>query len=401
MPARAKARITEAARAFEEVEPESLDLTIVIPCLNEAGTIGVVVEKGLRSIRRLGLRGEVVVSDNGSTDGSIEIAARLGARVVHAPARGYGNALRHGMRAARGRMLIMGDADDTYNFEEIDAFVRRMQDGAELVMGTRLPPGRIMPGANPWLNRHVGTPALTFVLNRLFGAGIHDTNCGMRGILREKFLALRLQSEGMEFASEMVIKATLHELAIDEVPVTLYPDRRDRQPHLRRWRDGWRHLEFMLLHAPDQLLFFPGLMALLLGLLLALPVSLGPQRVLGHLFDFHLLFYGGTLVLMGLQGILGAILVRDVVGGVIMRPNRLASAVARSFSFGKGLVAGGALFTLGLALEGLVVALWLRSGLGHLNEPRRAVLGMLLMAAGSEIAVLSFLHAVLKKHAKS
>lgn len=380
---------------------DELDLTLVVPCLNEARTIGAVVGKSLSALARLGLRGEVLVSDNGSIDGSIEIARGLGARVVHCPDRGYGNALRFGMSQARGRWIIMGDADDTYNFEEIDPFVTQFRAGAEFVMGTRLPPGQMLPGANPWLNRHVGTPALTFVLNRLFGTGIHDTNCGMRGLTRSAFDRLDLKSDGMEFASEMVIKAALNRLRIAEVPVTLYPDRRDRAPHLRRWRDGWRHLEFMLLHAPDQLLFFPGALVAAIGLLLIIPVALGPRYVLGHLFDFHSLFYGGTGVLIGLQGIMGSILIRDVVGGIVMRPNRAASALSRWFTFGRGLALGGVLFAGGLALELLVVAIWIRAGFGPMSEPRRSVLGMLLMGVGVEIAVFSFLHGVLRRHLRA
>jgi glycosyltransferase involved in cell wall biosynthesis len=379
-------------------DADELDLTIVIPCLNEAATLPAVVEKGLSAIRRLGLRGEVLVSDNGSTDGSPQLAERLGARVVHAPARGYGNALRYGMANARGRWLIMGDADDTYHFGEIDPFIAELRAGADFVMGTRLPPGRMMPGANPPLNRYLGTPVLTFVLNRLFGTRIHDTNCGMRALTRACFDRLELQAEGMEFASEMVIKAGLHAVRMAEVPVTLYPDRRDRRPHLRRWRDGWRHLEFMLLHAPDQLLFFPGLVAIVLGLLLTVPVTFGPRVIAGRLFDFHYLFYGGTLVLVGLQGVLGALLVRDVVGGIIMRPNRLATALSRSFTLLRGFTIGGALAAAGLALEFAVLATWVQGHFGPMLEPRRSVLGMLLLAAGAEIAVVSFLHAVLRKH---
>ncbi len=375
-----------------------LDLTIVIPCLNEAKTLPAVIEKGLAAIARLGLTGEVLVSDNGSIDGSIELAERLGARVERCPDRGYGNALRYGMSRAAGRWIVMGDADDTYNFGEIDPFVVELRAGADFVMGTRLPPGRMMPGANPWLNRRVGTPVLTFVLNRLFGTRIRDTNCGMRALTREAFDRLGLRSEGMEFASEMVIKAGLHQLRMSEVPVTLYPDRRGRAPHLRRWRDGWRHLEFMLLHAPDQLLFFPGLVSIAVGLVLTVPLAFGQRHLFGRLFDFHYLFYGGACVLVGLQGVMGAILVRDVVGGVIMRPNRLATAFAKWFNFRKGVALGAALVAGGVALEAIVLGVWVAHGFGPISEPRRSVLGMLLMAVGTELAVFSFLHGVMRKH---
>ena len=215
----------ETARAARP-PGDQIDVSVVIPCLNEAGTIEVVVEKAHRGIEGLGLRGEVLVADNGSTDGSVGLAERLGARVVHVPHRGYGNALRFGMAEARGRMLVMGDADDTYDFGEIGPFVRALEAGADVVMGTRLPPGRMLPGSNPWLNRYVGTPVLTFILNRLFGTRIHDTNCGMRALTRTCFERLDLQASGMEFASEMVIKAGLHHVRMREVPVTLHPDRR-------------------------------------------------------------------------------------------------------------------------------------------------------------------------------
>jgi glycosyltransferase involved in cell wall biosynthesis len=391
-------RASSATDDVANLERSELELSVVIPCLNEAATIGTVVAKALAAMSRLGIPGEVVVSDNGSTDGSPSLAERAGARVVHAQRRGYGAALRLGMTAATGRMLVMGDADDTYNFDEIEPFISELRSGAELVMGTRLPPGKMLPGANPWLNRWVGTPALTFVLNRLFGTQIRDTNCGMRALTKRCFEKLALKSDGMEFASEMVIKAGLHRVRMAEVPVTLYPDRRERRPHLRRWRDGWRHLEFMLLYAPDQMLFLPGVVGLCVGLLLVLPVAFGPAHLFGRLFDFHYLFYGGTLALVGLQAMLGAVIVRDLVGGVIVRPNRFASAISRVFTFGRGLLTGGALVGIGLALEGYVLAIWVSERYGPLNEPRRSVLGMLLVAAGAQVALFAFLHAVLRKH---
>lgn len=373
-------------------------VSIVIPCLNEAKTLASVIEKGTNAFRNLGIHGEIVVADNGSTDGSVEIATRLGARVVHVPERGYGNALRYGMRAANGKLVVMGDADDTYDFGEIGRFVDAYERGAEFVMGTRLPPGTILPGANPWLHRNLGTPVLTFVLNRLFGTKIRDVNCGMRAVDRERFLALDLRSEGMEFASEMLIKASVTRLRIAEVPVTLHPDQRGRPSHLRRWSDGWRHLEFMLLHAPDQLLFLPGALLLLVGLLFALPVTFGPAQLLGRTFDFHFLFLGGALVLIGLQGILGAILVRDVAHGQVLRPNRLLSTVADRLTLGRGLALAGALFFCGFAADAYVLVTWVREGFGGLLEPRRSVIGLLLMAMGAEVGLCAFLHAALRRH---
>lgn len=403
MPARATSDMSvQPTRARWSSAPhadaDELELSIVVPCLNEAESLGSVVEKGFAAMRRLGIAGEVIVADNGSRDASPAIAARLGARVVHVSARGYGNALRHGMRAARGRFILMGDADGTYDFGEMDAFIERLRGGSDIVMGTRLPPGRMLPGANPWLNRHVGTPALTFVLNRLFGAGIRDVNCGMRALTRDAFARLALRSEGMEFASEMIIKAALLDLVIEEVPVTLHADRRDRAPHLRRWRDGWRHLEFMLLHAPDQLLFWPGFVALTLGLLLIAPVALGPLHVAGHLFDFHFLFLGCALASIGLQGVLGCVLVRDAVRGIVLRPTRLATSLQRHLTLGRGLVTAALLFATGFGVDLAILLAWFQQNFGALNEPRRGVLGLVLMSVGAEVGLFSFLHAFLRKH---
>ncbi len=379
--------------------PDAIRVSVVIPCLNEAKTIADVIRKAAKAFDDLGITGEIVVADNGSTDGSIHLAESLGARVVHVPQRGYGSALRHGMREARGRFIVMGDADDTYDFGEMDRFVEALRGGADFVMGTRLPPGKILPGANPWLNRNLGTPVLTFLLNRLFGTAIRDVNCGMRAISREKYGELHLLSGGMEFASEMLIKAAVSDLRIVEVPVTLHPDRRGRPPHLRRWRDGWRHLEFMLLHAPDQLLFLPGAVLTLLGVAVAAPVSLGPVYVRGRMFDYHYLFLGGTLLLIGIQGILGSMLVRDVARGKVLRPNRALSAAADWLDLKRGLVVAALLFGAGFAIDALVLAEWVRAGFGPLEELRRTTMGLLLMAIGAELGILTFLHAAMRRHA--
>jgi hypothetical protein len=221
----------------------------------------------------------------------------------------------------------------------------------------------------------------------------------MRAIAREKFLELDLRSEGMEFASEMLIKAAVNGLRIAEVPVTLHPDRRGRPSHLSRWRDGWRHLEFMLLHAPDQLLFLPGLTLLLLGLVFAIPVSLGPVRLAGRTFDYHLLFLGGSMALIGLQGILGAILVRDVAKGRVFKPNHFLSAVAERFNLKRGLALGTLLFAAGFAVDAFLLATWIQGRFGALEEPRRGVVGLLLMTVGAEVGLCSFLHAALRRHA--
>lgn len=387
-------KASEPAAPNEGVGPQ---VSFVVPCLNEVGTLGAVIGKALAAFQRLGVAGEVVVADNGSTDGSQDLARRCGARVVKVAERGYGSAVRGGMRAATGRWLVMADADDTYDPGELGPFLERLTGGADVVMGTRLGPGKMLPGANPALNRYLGTPVLTFVLNRLFGTSIRDVNCGLRALTRQAFDRIELRAEGMEFASEMLIKSALHGLRIEEVPVTLHPDRRGRRPHLRRWRDGWRHLEFMLVHAPDQLLFWPGLATLALGLVLALPVSLGPAQIAGRTFDYHFLFLGASLCLIGAQGVLGTILVRDVVSGPLLRPSQLAAAVASHLTLGRGLSVAAGLFLTGLLFDVAILLEWLGNDFGALSEPRRGILGLLLMTLAVELGLFTFLHTVLRR----
>ncbi len=225
------------------------ELTILMPCLNEAETLGRCIEKARTGLARAGLRGEVVVADNGSTDGSVEVAEKAGARVVHVKEKGYGSALRGGIEAARGRWVIMGDADESYDFSAIEGLVARLREGYDLVMGCRLPSGGgvIAPGAMPWKNRWIGNPSLSFIGRVFFKSPARDFHCGLRGFSREAYRKMELKTTGMEFASEMVIKATLKSLRIAEVPITLHRDGRSRRPHLKPWRDGWRHLRFMLI----------------------------------------------------------------------------------------------------------------------------------------------------------
>ena len=261
--------------------PADLDLTIVMPCLNEAETIVTCVEMARRGLEAAGVSGEVLVADNGSTDGSIELAEKHGARVVRVAAKGYGNALRGGIEAARGRWILMGDADASYDFGEAPRFIGKLREGCDLVMGCRLPAGggTIKPGAMPWKNRWLGNPVLSFIGRLLFRTPIRDFHCGLRAFSREACERMALKTTGMEFASEMVMKASLFGMRMAEVPITLHPDGRSRPPHLRPWRDGWRHLRFMLIYSPRWLFLVPGLVLAAIGLGAGALLSFGPVTV--------------------------------------------------------------------------------------------------------------------------
>lgn len=270
---------------------DGLELSIVIPCLNEEKAIGHCVSQALAAIRRMGVSGEVVVSDNGSTDRSVAIAAERGARIVHCPLRGYGAALQGGFLAARGRYILMGDSDGSHDFDEAPLLVEPLRRGAVFVTGTRLR-GHILPRPIPWMNRYIGTPLLTRTLNWLFGTRITDCNCGMRAIRRDTYVSLGMRATGMEFASEMIVRAALRNVPIVEVPITMHKELRERPPHLRRWRDGWRHLRLFLRHAPAQTMTKPGLLLAAVGLALAaLNVNV------------HYTILGLTLTLIGLAAI--------------------------------------------------------------------------------------------------
>src|SRR5258706_132223 len=269
----AESSVTPAAPALGgdmdgETGVAECDLTILMPCLNEARTLPTCIRKAQAWLRGSGLEGEVVVADNGSTDGSQQIAIGLGARIVHVAERGYGSALRGGIDAARGRYIIMGDADDSYDFTHLEAFIAGLERGYDFVIGNRFL-GGIQPGAMPPLHRYLGNPALTFIGRTLFGGYCHDFHCGLRGFRREAALRLHLQSPGMEFASEMIVKALIHRFRLTEVPTTLAPDGRGRPPHMRSWRDGWRHLRFYLMLSPRALFLYPGAALFMLGVLLS------------------------------------------------------------------------------------------------------------------------------------
>jgi glycosyltransferase involved in cell wall biosynthesis len=326
-------------------------LSVVIPCLNEEKTIVVCIQRALASFQKMRICGEVIVVDNGSTDRSAELAAGAGARVVRHDVRGYGAALRRGIREARGKYVIMGDGDCTYDFSDLERFVGFLDQGAELVMGSRLR-GQIQPGAMPWSHRWLGTPVLTFVLNRFFHAGISDTNCGMRGFRKDAIEQLNLQSDGMEFASEMVIRAAQRRLRIEETPIAYYPSPPDRAPHLNSFRDGWRHLRFMLIWCPKYLFFVPGLILLLGGIVMTAMSLLGEISI-GHIrFGLSAAMFCGALTLVGMQAVIfgiSAAILNQRMGYV--EADRVSRWFQKHFTLERGLVGGLLVFLAGLALD--------------------------------------------------
>ncbi|MBC8007185.1 MAG: glycosyltransferase family 2 protein [Prolixibacteraceae bacterium] len=347
----------------------NISITVVMPCLNEARTVGVCVEKALSSIRSMGVPGEVIVADNGSTDGSVQIATTAGAKVVHQPVRGYGAAIAAGIDAASGAIIVMGDADDSYDWGNIAPLVDGVMQGNDLVMGNRFA-GRIEPGAMPLLHRYLGNPVLSYLGRLFFKAPVGDFHCGIRAFSRTAILKLQLQTTGMEFASEMIVKAALHGLRIAEVPVVLSPDGRGRPPHLRTWRDGWRHLRFLLLYSPRWLFLLPGTVLFLFGLIAML--MLGQSTVFIGRFglDIHSMAYAGAATLLGFQMILFAVFTKVIGegGGWLPHDPRLDKVLA-SISLESGLVVSAILFAAGFLLTLGALGTWSESGYGSL-DPR-------------------------------
>ncbi|GLW62035.1 dolichol-P-glucose synthetase [Actinomadura rubrobrunea] len=349
-----------------------MELSVVMPCLNEAETVATCVRKTVGFFEKHGIDGEVVVADNGSTDGSQQLAREAGARVVPVIDKGYGNALMGGIRAARGKYVAMGDADDSYDFTTLMPFLEELRDGADLVMGNRFK-GGIAPGAMPWLHRYVGNPVLSFIGRLFFRSKIGDFHCGLRAFNRESILRLGLQTGGMEFASEMVVKATLAKYDIREVPTTLSPDGRSRPPHLNTWRDGWRHLRFLLLYSPRWLFLIPGLVFMTLGLIAGIALSFGPVRVGEIAFDVDTLVGAAAAMIIGFQSVIFALLTKvyAMQEGFLPHDPRV-KRVVDWLSLERGLVVGGLLALAGFA--GLIASLlhWRINNFGELN-PRESL----------------------------
>ncbi|MBB5689795.1 glycosyltransferase family 2 protein [Roseomonas alkaliterrae] len=382
----------------DAAESPGLELTILMPCLNEAETLGTCVRKAMDYLARSGIPGEVLVADNGSTDGSQAIAESLGARVVAVPERGYGAALIAGIAAARGRFVIMGDSDDSYDFTALDPFVAKLREGYELVMGNRFK-GGIKPGAMPPLHRYLGNPVLSTIGRLFFGSPVGDFHCGLRGFDRDAMRRLELRAPGMEFASEMVVKATVQGLRIAEVPTTLSPDGRSRPPHLRSWRDGWRHLRFLLVFCPRWLFLYPGAGLFLAGLIAMALLLPGPVRLGGLTFDVHTLLYASGAMIMGFQAVQFWAFARiyGAQEGVVPEERRLTALLAR-FGLEPALVVAGLLVVLGLGLGVAAVAIWGAERFGPLpgtGAMRVAIASVTAMVLGLQLAFGAFFVALL------
>ena len=347
-----------------------LELTVLMPCLDEAETLKICIDKAQAYIKDAGIKGEVLIADNGSTDGSQAIAEKAGARVVAIAQKGYGAALLGGIQSAKGQFIIMGDSDDSYDFSRLQAFVDKLRAGADLVMGNRFK-GGIAKGAMPFLHRYLGNPVLSFIGRLFFGIKTGDFHCGLRGFNKDSIQAIGLQATGMEFASEMVVKASLNKLRIEEVPTTLSPDGRSRPPHLRTWRDGWRHLRFLLLFSPRWSLVYPGLLLLILGtvlgvLLLQGPVTLGDIRL-----DIHTLLYAAISVFLGFQMISFYVLARVyAIRNKLYPANIIDQKLIDLFTFERGLIFGSLLLISGLVISYLAFASWSSQQFGDL-EPQQ------------------------------
>jgi hypothetical protein len=380
----------DVARTFE--------LTVILPCLNERETVGICVQKAVAALQKAGIHGEVIVADNGSTDGSVELAQSAGARVVHVEHRGYGNALRGGIQEARGTYVLMADSDDSYDFTHIPRFIEHLRNGSDLVMGNRFL-GGIRDGAMPPLHRYLGNPVLTTIGRLFFHSPSRDFHCGIRAFRKESYERMDIRSTGMEFASEMVVKASLLRMKVSEVPTTLSPDGRSHPPHLRTWHDGWRHLRFLLMYSPRWLFLFPGIASIVVGLATCIWLMPGPRRVGGIVFDFHTLAYGFGAIVVGFQLLAFAVFTKvfAITEGLLPEDPRLN----RMFEYIKletGLLAGALCVGLGIGGSLLAVSTWARSSFGPItsdNLLRLVMLSVFALILGPQIIFSSFFLSIL------
>ncbi|MBN1451408.1 MAG: glycosyltransferase family 2 protein [Anaerolineales bacterium] len=385
------------------MQQKDLSVSILIPCLNEAETIAVCITKAKKFLAAHNIKGEVLVADNGSTDGSQKLASAAGAKVIHITQKGYGSALLGGIKAASGKYIIMGDADDSYNFLELEPFINALHAGFDLVMGNRFM-GGIKPNAMPFLHRYLGNPVLSWLGRLFFKVDIGDFHCGLRGFRREAILALDLQTTGMEFASEMTVKASLKKLKITEVPTILYPDGRSRPPHLRTWSDGWRHLRFLLLYSPRWLFYYPGIALMISGLALSVWLLPEPRKVGALTLDINTLMYAAFLSILGLQAVLFSLLTKvfAISAGLLPQDADIQKLIKWG-SLEKGIVV--AVLMIGLGLTSSIGALvyWSANSFGPIDPThsmRLVIPGTMLFAMGFQILLSSFFLSILQTNRK-
>jgi len=371
----------------------SVELTILMPCLNEAETLADCIDDASGFLARANIEGEVLVADNGSTDGSIRIVEQHNARVVHVPIKGYGAALMHGIRAARGTYVIMGDSDGSYDFARLEPYVDRLRTGYDLVMGNRFL-GGIERGAMPFLHKYFGNPVLSFLGRLFFKIPVGDFHCGLRGFRRDRLLALGLRALGMEFASEMVVRAALSGLAITEVPTTLSPDGRSRRPHLRTWRDGWRHLKFLLMLSPRWLFLYPGAILFCVGLIAQAAILAGPVTLGRAVLDIHTMLFAGGAMIIGLQTVIFSVFVKTAAAahGVLPSGSNFRRFVSQ-FSLERGIVLGTVVALAGFILAAYSLWTWVSTGFFalELRDVMRIVIPSLTLSViGIELVLSSF-----------
>jgi glycosyltransferase involved in cell wall biosynthesis len=399
MAVRARSDAKPQATVIPLHEPESVELSVVMPCLNEAETLAACIRKAQRALREGNISGEIIVADNGSTDGSPEIAKQLGARVVDVSSKGYGSALMGGIRAASGRYVVMGDADDSYDFGHIPRFLEKLRSGADLVMGNRFR-GGIQKNAMPALHRYFGNPLLSrlgrlFFRNRVVG----DFYCGLRGFRKDAYEKMDLRTTGMEFATEMAVKATVLGMHIAEVPTTLSPDGRSRPPHLRTWRDGWRTLRFFLLYSPRWLFLYPGIALMVVGALLGAWLLPAPRKIGEATLDVHTILYAAALVLLGFQAIAFAVFTKlFAISEGLLPPDPTLDRLFRYITLEVGLLVGAALIALGLGSSVYAVGFWESRHFGQLDYPytmRMVIPAVLSLILGVQTVFASFFLSVL------
>ena len=381
-----------------KIDRNRTELSILMPCLNEAETLAVCIKKAQKALDDLHVNGEVVIADNGSTDGSPEIAASLGARVIHVAEKGYGSALLGGIKAARGKYIIMGDADDSYDFTNLGPFLEKLRAGYDLVMGNRFK-GGIQPNAMPLLHKYLGNPVLTGIGRLFFRSPCGDFHCGLRGFSKAAIQRLDLRTRGMEFASETVAKASLHGLRITEVPTTLSVDGRSRPPHLNTWRDGWRHLRFLLLYSPRWLFLYPGLLLMLIGTAVSGWLLVGPRVVDGITFDVHTFLYAAIAIVIGYQTVIFAIFTKvfAITEGLLPEDPRLKT-LFRYIRLETGILAGALLLATGIGLSIYALSYWSSTSFGPLDPLQTMHLvipAVTLIALGLQTVLSSFFLSIL------